>query len=289
MSQKNTKSMLMLISSMVIFGTVGIFRRFIPLPSGVIAMLRGIFGALFLVAVMLIGRIKPDRDAIRQNLLLLCISGATMGVNWILLFEAYNCTTVVTATLCYYMAPVFVILASPVVHEKLTARKLICVLLALIGMVFVSGAAQSGMPERGELRGVLFSLSAAMMYASIVLMNKCMKPIPAYDRTVIQLMTAGLVMLIYTGVSGQLRGLTMPPLVLVMLAVVCIVHTGLAYALYFGSTEKLPAHILAIFSYIDPVVALILSALVLHEPLTASTALGAVLILGGALMCDLKK
>lgn len=286
MKQTDKRSMLMLLASMVIFGTIGIFRRYIPLSSAVIAMLRGLVGAVFLLIVMLIGRKKLSRDAIRQNLALLFLSGAAVGMNWILLFEAYNYTTVATATLCYYMAPVFVILASPIVGEKLTGRKLLCVGIALAGMVFVSGAAEGGLPQAGELKGVLFGLGAAAMYASLVLMNKRMKPIPAYDRTVIQLLSAGVVMLVYTAASGELSGLRADTLTVIMLAVVCIVHTGLAYALYFGSMEKLPAHILAIFSYLDPAVAVVLSALVLHEPLTVMTGIGAVLILGGAILSE---
>ena len=279
--KENANALGKLLCSMVIFGTVGIFRRWIPLPSAAVAAARGIVGAAFLLALRGIGKQKLSRAGIRQNLALLLCSGAAMGANWIALFEAYRFTTVAAATLCYYMAPVFVILLSPLVlHEKLTLRKGICALAALLGMVLVSGVLNGG--GLGGARGALLGLLAAALYAAVVLMNKRMRPVPAADRAIVQLLAAGVVVLPYALAVGGVGGEPPGALTLLLLAAVCIVHTGLAYALYFGSVERLPAHTLALLSYIDPVVAVLLSALLLHEALTLPTALGAVLILGAA-------
>ena len=273
-----------LIASMVIFGTVGIFRRWIPLPSAAVAAARGVVGAAFLLALTAARRKKLSGALIRRNLALLLCSGAAMGANWIALFEAYRYTTVAAATLCYYMAPILVILASPfVIGEKLTLKKALCAAAALAGMVFVSGAAEGGL---GGARGALLGLLAAALYAAVVLMNKRMQPMPALDRAVVQLLTAGVVVLPYALLTGGGAG-TPDVRAVLLLAVVCIVHTGLAYALYFGSVERLPAHTLALLSYIDPVVAVLLSALLLRERLTVFTVLGAVLILGAAVLCEL--
>ena len=273
-----------LIASMVIFGTVGIFRRWIPLPSAAVAAARGVVGAAFLLALTAARRKKLSGALIRRNLALLLCSGAAMGANWIALFEAYRFTTVAAATLCYYMAPILVILASPfVIGEKLTLKKALCAAAALAGMVFVSGAAEGGL---GGARGALLGLLAAALYAAVVLMNKRMQPMPALDRAVVQLLTAGVVVLPYALLTGGGAG-TPDVRAVLLLAVVCIVHTGLAYALYFGSVEHLPAHTLALLSYIDPVVAVLLSALLLRERLTVFTVLGAVLILGAAVLCEL--
>lgn len=283
---KNNRSLYMLVASMVIFGTIGIFRRLIPLPSASIAALRGIVGAAFLLLLNAVRRKKPDRAAIRGNLALLLISGALIGANWIALFEAYQFTSVAVATLCYYMAPMFVIMFSPLVlGEKLTARKYICVALAVAGMVFVSGVLDLG--GGGSPKGVALGLIAAALYASVIFINKRMKPMPALDRTVVQLAAAGVVVLPYALLNGFGGTETLTAGTALLLAVVCIVHTGLAYTLYFGSMEGLPAHTLALLSYIDPVVAVLLSALLLKEAFTVWTALGAVLIIGAAVLGEL--
>ena len=273
--------------SMVIFGTIGVFRRYIPLPSSLVAMTRGLIGMLFLLLVMLLRRGGMNRAAVRKRLGLLCLSGAAIGVNWILLFEAYNYTSVATATLCYYLAPMFVILVSPlVVGERLTAKKLICVLTALLGMVFVSGVLESG-GGSSDLKGVLLGLGAAVLYASVVLMNKQLGDVPAYDRTIVQLGSSAAVLLPYVLLTEDMGALTFTPGTIGLLLVVGIVHTGIAYALYFGSLMQLKAQTAAILSYIDPVVAVLLSALVLREHMSLLSGLGAVLVLGAAVFSEL--
>ena len=273
--------------SMVIFGTIGVFRRYIPLPSSLVAMTRGLIGMLFLLLVMLLRRGGMNRTAVRRKLGLLCLSGAAIGVNWILLFEAYNYTSVATATLCYYLAPMFVILASPlVVGERLTAKKLICVLAALLGMVFVSGVLETG-GGSSDLKGVLLGLGAAVLYASVVLMNKQLGDVPAYDRTIVQLGSSAAVLLPYVLLTEDMGALTFTPGTIGLLLVVGIVHTGIAYALYFGSLMQLKAQTAAILSYIDPVVAVLLSALVLREHMSLLSGLGAILVLGAAVVSEM--
>ena len=280
--------LLQLSLSMFIFGTIGIFVRHIPFPSSVIALARGGIGMLFLLLVVVLSKQKLSASDIRRNLLPLCLSGFFLGFNWILLFEAYRYTTVATATLCYYLAPVFVILVSPLIlKEKLTAKKLICVAVALLGMVFVSGVLETGLPSAGEGTGILFGIAAAAFYASVVLCNKHIHDISSYDMTIMQLGIATVVLLPYTLLTESVGDLQFTAGALGMLLFVAIVHTGVAYALYFSSMQGLSSHTIAIFSYVDPIVAIMLSALLLHEPMGISGIIGAVLILGSTLISGL--
>ena len=282
------KSKLSLILSMFIFGTIGIFRRYIPLPSSLLAMTRGAIGVAFLLIFMMLKKEKVNFKEIKNKLLILCVSGVAIGFNWILLFEAYNYTTVATATLCYYMAPVFVIMASPFLFkEKITLKKLICVMIALAGMVLVSGVIETGFSGISELKGVLFGIGAATLYASVVLMNKKTAGVPAYPKTAIQLGSAAIVLLPYTLLTENFAELTFEPLTIIMLIVVGVVHTGITYALYFGSMDNLKAQTVAIFSYIDPVVAIILSALILKEEMSVFGVIGAVLVLGSTMVSEI--
>ena len=185
-----------LIIAVTAFGTIGIFVRYINLPSSVIAFVRGAVGAVFLLLLLYFRRTPFRWASVQPHWKLLALSGAIISFNWITLFEAYRYTTVATATLCYYMAPVFVTLASPFLfHEKLTPRKLLCVLAALCGMVFVSGVPQSGLPEAGEATGILLALLSAVLYASDVSINKFLDQVPACERTLVQLAVAALVMI----------------------------------------------------------------------------------------------
>ncbi len=285
---KENNAKVSLILAMVIFGTIGIFRKYIPLPSGIVACVRGILGVAFLLVFIRFKKIKMDREAIRKYLKILLISGAFIGLNWVLLFESYRYTSVAVATLCYYMAPIFVMLVSPfLLKEKLTAKKAACVVVALIGMVFVSGVLDGGISDISELKGIFLGLGAAALYASVMMMNQKLRKVPTYDKTIMQLGAAAVVLIPYILLAEDLSAVTLTPLIVAMLMIVGVVHTGIAYALYFGSMNDLKAQTVALFSYIDPIVAIILSALFLKEPMTVYSAIGAVLVLGATMISEL--
>ena len=270
--------------AMGLFGTVGIFVDMIPLPSGPIAFCRAVLGLSFLLPVMLFSKKRFSLLAIKQNGMVLLLSGICLGANWVLLFEAIRYSGVAVATACYYLAPAFLILCSPLLGEKLTAKKLICVGIALLGMVLVSGVIRDG----GNISiGVFLGIGAAALYTSVMVLNKKLKGLGDYETTSVQLLVAAVVLLIYVLFTG---GMDFAPLNLntgVILLLVGIVHTGVAYWLYFGSVGKLPAQTVALFSYLDPVVALLCSWVILRQPFDSWMAVGAGLILGSTLYSQL--
>ena len=282
------RNKLQLLSAMGVFGTIGAFVKYIPLPSATIAFVRGVLGVLFLILAMVCLRQKPAWAAIRKNLVILVVSGAAIGFNWVLLFESYNYTSTAVATICYYLAPLFLLLMSPLIGERLTGKKLMCIALALGGMVLISGITEGHSVTSNQLWGILLATGAAVLYATVMLLNKKLSPIPAYDKTIVQLGFASLVILPYVLLSRGFAFSSMTWVGWAHLAVLGVVHTGIAYALYFGSMKNLPAHTIAIFSYLDPVLAVVLSSLVLHEkPLGLFGWIGAILILGSALYSEL--
>lgn len=287
---RNRSPKLSLITAMSIFGTVGILRRSIPLSSPLLSMLRGVIGTLFLLALVRIKKEPLDRAAIRKNLPILCISGACIGLNWILLFESFRYTALATATLCYYMAPILVILASPIVFKEwLTPKKCLCAAVAFCGMILVSGVLDANFTGLAELKGVFLALGAAVIYATVMMLNKHLQGIGPYDRTILQLASAAAVIFPYVLLTEDWAAVTLTPTVVVLVLILGMVHTGWTYALYFGTISRLPAQTVALFSYIDPIVAIFLSAVLLREGLTLTSAIGAVLVLGSTLVSELTK
>ena len=281
------RSVLMLVSSMLIFGSVGVFRRYIPVSSAFLAFSRGMLGGLCILLFVCLKGGKAKEPLPRRALPGLIVSGALIGINWILLFEAYNHTTVAVATLCYYMQPTIVTLLSPLLfRERLTGRKAACAAVAVAGMVLVSGVPEGA--RGGSLRGVLLGLGAALFYSAVVIMNKRITGVDRYRKTEVQLFSAGAVMIPYLLATGGFGG-GFTPSAVILLLVAGIVHTGIAYVLYFGSMERLRVQTVAILSYIDPVSALLFSALLLREPLSALGVLGAAMILGSAVVSETGK
>lgn len=277
-----------LCASMLIFGSIGIFRKYLAVPSGFLALSRAVVGALFLLLVtVLCGRRFSFAD-IRRNILKLSVSGAFLGINWILLFEAYNHTTVSVATLCYYMAPVFIIVLSPfVLRERLTAKKVLCAAGSLGGMVLVSGIITGDVPSGDHIVGILLGFASAVLYAAVVLMNKKITDVSPYDKTFVQLAVASVVMLPYVLLCENVVSVTFDVRTVVLLAVVGIVHTGIAYALYFGALKVASAQSAALCSYIDPASALVMSAVILGERLDVYGMVGAIMILAFAVFGEI--
>ncbi|MRI81697.1 EamA family transporter [Aerococcaceae bacterium DSM 109653] len=274
-----------LVIAMLIVGSIGIFVHFIAMPSAVVAAARAIIGTLFLLLTIISKRTAIQWKFVKQNAIYLIISGAAIGFNWIFLFEAYQYTTVAVATLCYYMAPAFVILLAPIVlKEKLTPLNILCTLFALLGAVLISGVLGG---SGANLTGVFYGLLAAVLYASIMILNKKMKGLSGLELTFFQLTVATCVMLPYVLITEDLVNLLWTPQSMSLLLIVGIIHTGLVYQLFFSAMNQLPAQTSSLLSYIDPIAAIFLSAWLLQEKLSPIQVMGTVLILGSALVNEL--
>lgn len=284
--QKNSsKSLALLILAMLIFGTIGILRKSIPVSSSLIAFIRGIIGALF----MLIFVKKKDFAALdKKTMFKLIISGAFLGLNWLFLFESYNYTSVAIGSLFCYTNPMIVIIMSAILfREKITARKFFCLALSMLGMVLISGVIESGMPSQNDLKGILFALACACCYASVVLISKHTESPNAYLATLIQLLSAGLVMVPYILFTDGFTGGLWDTRTVILMLYLSLVNTGIGYALYFGAMRDLSTQTVAILSYIDPVTALIASFLILGESMTLLGLIGAGLILVSSAICEI--
>ena len=276
-----------MVLSMAVFGTLGLFVRNISLPSGELAMYRAVMAAVLLGAFLFITRQRLPLGAIKKVLPLLLISGVAMGFNWILLFEAYKYTTVSVATLSYYFAPVLVTAACPVLFkEKMGRKQWICFGMSTLGIMLITGLGDLGAGS-SHLTGILFGLGAACLYATVVLLNKFIKGVEGVHRTFLQFLAAAVVLIPYVALTGGTHLETLDGVGWVSLLVVGLFHTGITYCLYFSSLKTLPGQKAAILSYIDPLVAILVSVLILGEHMSLVQIIGGGLILGFTLWNEL--
>lgn len=280
------KNYLRVVTATLLFGSIGLFVRAIPLPSAAIAFARAVLGAAVLLAASFLTR-KPLRlSAIRRQLLPLALSGAFIGVNWILLFEAYRYTTVSAATIAYYTSPVLVVLAAPLVlREPFSAAKLCGVLAAAAGTLLLTGS--GGGAGSDPVRGVLLGLGAAVFYAAVILTNKFISGLTGMERTCTQLFFSAVTLAPYLLITRPAPTGPMTAAGLLCLLVVGLVHTGFAYLLYFSAMAELPGQTIALLGYLDPLSALIFSAVLLGERLAPLQLTGAALVLAGAAFGEL--
>ena len=287
MKNKELFAKLKICGSMAVFGSIGIFVKYLTLPSGFLVFLRALVGFLFLLPFVLIRRNDNSLSDIKSNLAPLIASGVCLGANWVLLFEAYRYTDVSIATLCYYLAPVFIVLLSPIIlRERLTLQKGAGVFLALCGMVFVSGVFSGS--ERANIVGIILGVCAAVLYASVVFINKKIKNISAYNKTAFQFGVSLAVTLPYSLLTEELDASMFDARSIIFILILGIIHTGVAYVLYFSALRDVKAHTAAILSYVDPILALIFAALILKEIMSPWELVGAILVLGGAFLSEIK-
>ncbi len=279
---KERKSKLALALAMLIFGTVGIFSKYIPLPSGAIALARSVIGAIFLLLYMLVCGRKPDFVKIKENIMLLLTSGICLGANWILFFMACKNTSIPTATLSYYLAPVILVLTSTFIFgEKLGIKQISVALVALLGIALASGVI-GGNEEGVNPIGILYGVLAAVLYATVVTLNKKMKDINSVDKTLVQFSVSALALLPYVLLVEKVSDYSINASAGLGLIIIGVLHTGVAYLLYFGAATRLKSATVAILSYIDPIISIVASVLLFGEKIGILGALGAVLVIGSA-------
>ena len=285
---KQKTARLMLSISMAIFGTLGLFVRHIQVSSGELALYRAIMAATLIGVYLLITGNKIPFKSIKRDIPFLLLSGMAMGINWILLFEAYKYTTVSVATLSYYFAPVVVTLVCPILFkEKMTSKQIICFVMSTLGIVMITGVGDVSTSETNVI-GILFGLGAAMINATEILINKFIKGVEGLHRTFLQFIAAIIILVPYVAATSGVNLGLLDGIGWGALLVVGIVHTGITYCLYFSSLKELPGQKVAILSYIDPLVAIIISVTLLGESMTVMQAIGGALILGFTLWNEMK-
>lgn len=282
------KSRMMMVAAMWIFGTIALFVRKIPVSSSEIALYRAIAATVLLGMYFLVTGQKIELRAIGRELTLLLLSGVAMGINWILLFEAYRYTTVSVATLSYYFAPVIVTVACPILfREKMGPKQWLCFFMSTLGIVLITGIGDLN-GSNTHFIGILFGFGAAVLYASVVLLNKCIKGVAGVQRTFLQFVAAVIVLLPYVAFTGGFTIGSLNASGWVNLLIVGVVHTGIAYCMYFSALKDIPGQEAAILSYMDPLVAVAVSVFVLGEHLTLMQLTGGILILGFTLYNEIK-
>ena len=279
-TKANTRSKLYVAASMAVWGTLGPFTQQIAVSSGELALYRACLASGLIVIYLTLTKQKMDFQAVKKEILLLLLSGVAMGINWVLLFQAYRYTTISAATLSYYFAPVIVTLACPFLFkEKLTKKQILCFVMSTLGLVLIIGV--GSLDSTGtHLIGILYGLGAAFLYATVVLMNKFIRNVAGIHRTLMQFCGAIAVLVPYVLITGGTHLEALDSTGWICLLIVGLVHTGITYCLYFSALKDLSGQEASILSYIDPLVAIFVSFFLLGESMTPSQMLGGALILG---------
>ncbi len=281
MTSKTNKgiSYAVFILSLLLFGTNGLYVANISVASSHIVLFRTLIGG-FVLTMLVFLRGGFNREDLKADLPMLLLGGIALGLNWVALFGAYRLLNVSLATLIYYAGPMLVILFSPLLfREKLTGIKIAAIIIVALGLFLISGSIAAG---GLSIPGLLTAAASALFYAALIVFNKRILRTGGLQTAALELDVAFAVVLVYALATAGLPHPTRADLPYLLL--IGLLNTGLAYMLCFSGLQKLPAQSVALISYIDPVSALFFSAVFLKESLTPLQILGAVLIIGGAII-----
>lgn len=209
-----------------------------------------------------------------------------MGTSWMLLYEAYTSIGVSISSLLYYCGPVIVMVLSPFLfNEKLTIYKVIGFISVLCGVFLVNGNALS---DGSNTFGILCGVLSAVMYAFMVIFNKKATSITGLENSTLQLIISFLTVAVFIGIK---QGVIMdiPTESILPLLILGFINTGIGCYFYFSSIGNLPVQSVAICGYLEPLSAVLFSVLILRETMLPIQIIGAVLILGGAILGECMK
>ena len=279
-------SYLKYIFALLLFGSNGIVASLIHLSSYEIVLLRTLIGSLLLIAIFFIAREKLTFYKYKTQSIFLAVSGIAMGTSWIFLYEAYDEIGVSLASLAYYCGPVIVMILSPFLFgEKLTRIKVCSFLVVLVGIFLVNGTAfENGVSVWGLACGLL----SAICYSLMVMFNKKANDITGLENSMLQLFVAFLTVAIFVGIKQGYR-MEIDTQSIIPILVLGLLNTGIGCYFYFSSIGKLPVQTVAICGYLEPLSAVVFSVVFLKEAMMPIQIIGAVLIIGGAMLGEYRK
>lgn len=288
--KKESKYKIEFLIVMCAFGILGPIIKAINLPSSAIACFRAWISTIVLTIYFVLSKRRISKETFKASIIPLIFCGICMAGDWIGLFESYNYTTVASATVAYYMEPIFVVIGCAIfLKEKIKKKHYICILVAFVGMAMVSGIVENGVPKLSDLKGVLLAMLGGLFYAGIVLLNKkYLTDVDPVFRTDVQLCVAGIITIPYVCLTEDVSSFSLDTKSVLLLLFLGIVMTAFTYIFYFTNIVRIPTETAAIFSYGDPVVAVIVSVLFMHEPITIYGIIGAILVIGSAIVGELE-
>lgn len=279
------------LAALLLFGSNGIIAAAIALPSSDIVLLRTFLGALSLVVILVTTQRHklqaPSRP--REAAALLLLSGAALGASWIFLFRAYQTIGVGVSSLLYYCGPIIVMALSPLIFgEKLTGGKIAGFIAVACGAFLI---AAQGLGGNMPIAGIACGIASAFCYALMVIASKGAPHIEGLENSTLQVSAAFVTALVLTLITqgaplflsaGVAAGIDWRAV-----AMLGVVNTGIGCLLYFSAVVKLPVQTVAVVGYLEPLSAVVFSAVLLGEAITPIRLMGAALIIGGAIFCEL--
>ncbi len=271
---------------MVIWGSLGVFTRSIPLSALSLAFLR----AFIALPVLFIAMKKKKSDKVRWQLFIpYLISGALLGFGWLTLFYGFKHTSISSAVIIYNMCPVYVMILAPLVlKESISKIQIAVIFISFLGLFLIVG---TNLSEGYGYMGLALSAFSGMLYAAIVLINRSIKVrVDNQTATFVQILTAMVVLLPFVLLDGNIFAVVhLDAVAIVYTILLGVLHTGLAYTVFFSLSAHMKSVEIVSYSFLEPLFGILFSVIFLSEALTIPKMIGGILILGSTYIGEMLK
>ena len=266
-----------LVLVMIIWGSLGVFTRSIPLSALSLAFLRAFIALPVLFVVM---KMKKGDKVKGQLLLPYIISGVLLGFGWLTLFYGFKHTSISSAVMIYNMCPVYVMIFAPLVlKETISKIQIAVIFISFLGLFLIVG---HNLSEGYGYMGLVLSAVSGMLYATIVLINRSIKVrVDNQTATFVQILTAMIVLLPFVLIDGNVFTVVQLDAIAVIYTILLgVLHTGVAYTMFFSVYAHMKSVEIVSYSFLEPLFGILFSVIFIGETLTFPQIIGGFLILG---------
>ena len=272
------------LAAVVIWGSLFVFSKPVleHMPTVVLLFIRYTVASLLLLAVCKVRRL-PHVE--RQDLPRLFLVGA-LGyfASNAAMFLGIHFSMASVASLINSTNPILILVFARIfLEEALTPQKLLAVGLSVCGAALIIGISVLG----GDLLGTGFSILSVLLwsYTTIIIKQLTARygalPVTAGGMAVAAVISLP-VSVVYLLITHE--AVTFTPQVVLNLVYICVVCTAISHVCWNTAFQKLGAGRCSIFYPVQPMVSMVLGALLLHEQLSLNSYIGSALIIGGILV-----
>lgn len=259
----------------VTWGSNGVIVNWVSLNSYVIAFFRVLFASLTLLPLVLLTQGRKLVEAARAWRSMLAL-GVMLSLGWGFLFQSMKLIAIANAVLLNYLAPIFVALLAPIfLRERIEKITIMALTTSMVGMILISSP-QSLQADSLNLAGVAFGLFAGLVYAVFIILSK--KAVANFSSHAVAL-CAYSAAIICLSPSLKDLDLSIDPASWILLLVLGVFNTGFAVTLYLNGLRLIKAQKAVIFTYLEPVSAVVFGFLFLSQQPTPLMLIGGFLIL----------
>lgn len=241
----------------VLLGTIGLFIERSGADPLTAVWCRCVFGLLALSAWLFVFRRTGELRLAPAALAAAVAAGTLMVSSWGFFFAALSHTSIGVATVVVHVQPFWVMaLGACLGGETVSRRQGLAAGAALLGLVLASGLEVSAAEGGGTALGVALSLASSLCYAGVVLLARRAGGASPLVLAWWQCAVGTLALAWWPWTQGWPAGAAWG-----WLAGLGVVHTGLAYVLWYAGVTRVGSGRLATLQFVYPATAVLVDAL----------------------------